>query len=206
MRLFFVAFYFTIFLISACSQQKQLSLKIEISNKTVEFGDTKLTKDSIGRIIYENQLFSGFLVQKDSNHNVIRSIPHYQGLIHGDWIDFFVDGSMKQKRSYLNGEKHGSHHGWYESGQLKFEYFFENGLSIGNHKAWYHDGSLYKDLNYKDGHEFGSQKMYRPDGKLRSNYVVRENGRAYGLAGLKRCSKIDGATEDIDPYTGKSNE
>ena len=41
-----------------------------------------------------------------------------------------------------------------------------------------------------------------PDGKYRSNYVITENGRKYGLVGLKRCKKIDGETENIDPYTG----
>ena len=41
--------------------------------------------------------------------------------------------------------------------------------------------------------------MWRPDGKYRANYVVRENGRSYGLTGLKRCKKIDGKNEVIDP-------
>ena len=75
-------------------------------------------------------------------------------------------------------------------------------MSQGTHKTWYRDGSLSSELNFKDGHEFGAQKVWRQDGKLKSNYVVRENGRRYGNLGLKRCKKLDGEDETIDPYRG----
>ena len=82
----------------------------------------------------------------------------------------------------------------------KFEYFFIKGLSEETHYQWYENGQLYSEINYLNGKPFGSTKIWRKDGKLRSNFVIRENGRRYGLAGIKRCTKINIKEEIIDPY------
>lgn len=189
-----------------CQQYSDHVTEVAIPSIVIEFGDSNLKKDSLSRIVYDGQPYSGILVTKDASGVIRKKQSYYQGVLYGDWIEYYGDGSVQQIRPYVAGKKHGQHKGWYTNGQLRFHYFFEHGLSVGNHKAWFADGSIYKDLNYKDGYEFGAQRMYRPDGKLRSNYVVRENGRAYGLVGLKRCSKIDTETENIDPYTGAIDE
>ena len=161
-----------------------------------------LRVDSAGRFLYADTLLSGFVTEHYANGVLKSRVGFYDGLKEGAAFWFYPSGDTAVVRKYRNGEKHGEHLGWYQNGQLKFQYFFENGLSTGRHKTWYVDGSPAKDQNYKAGREFGSQKVYRPDGKLRSNYVVRENGRKYGLVGLKRCAKLDSETGDFDPYKG----
>ena len=83
------------------------------------------------------------------------------------------------------------------------EYHFKNGMNVGNHKEWYQDGSPLQDRNYANGQPMGSQKVWRRDGKIRANFVIRENGKKYGLMGMKRCTKIDTKKQTLEPYKGK---
>ena len=53
---------------------------------------------------------------------------------------------------------------------------------------------LMQDRNYVNGKAMGAQKVWRKDGKIRANFVIRENGKKYGLMGMKRCTKIDAKT------------
>ena len=56
---------------------------------------------------------------------------------------------------------------------------------------YYRDLTKDRDIKESDGFSFtivlkpfGSTKVWRKDGKLRSNFVIRENGRRYGLAAV----------------------
>jgi antitoxin component YwqK of YwqJK toxin-antitoxin module len=176
---------------------------ISIPNVEIADHDEKLFMNSDGILLHNELPFSGFLIKKNSDGVLIEKIGYLNGSQAGDMLGFYENGAKKFIRPYLNGEKHGIHLGWYEDGTLRFLYQFENGLSEGNHKEWYEDGSIMQDFNFKDGKPFGSQKVWRKDGKIRGNYVVRENGRRYGLMGIKRCTKIDGEDERLDPYVGE---
>ena len=59
---------------------------------------------------------------------------------------------------------------------------------------------MFSEINYLKGKPFGLTRVWRKDGKLRSNFVIRENGRRYGLAGIKRCTKIDTKKQILEPY------
>ena len=155
-----------------------------------------------GRVLQDSTLFSGYIVAYQEGRLIART-GYLDGRQHGDMLLYYPDGSLKQRRPYVHGEKHGEHLGYHPSGQLAFKYYFVNGKSEGTHFEWYEDGHLRAEMNYADGYELGQQRVWRPDGKLRSNYITRENGRQYGMLGIKRCTKIDSETGDLDPYTGK---
>lgn len=189
----------------ACGQPDDLKHSvITIPEIYLEEGNGELNMDLQGKLNLSGKPYSGFLITKYSNGLIESKIGYYDGLMQGPHIKFFPSGDTAILRYYHLGEKQGMHQAWYENHQLRFQYFFDKGLSVGNHKSWYENGNLCMDMNYVEGQELGSQKMFRSDGKFRSNYVVRENGRKYGLVGLKRCAKIDGDTGDFDPY--KSTE
>jgi antitoxin component YwqK of YwqJK toxin-antitoxin module len=188
-----------------CGQSDDLYYhKMTIPERYIDASDKSLQLDSLGKLQLGDEIYSGFIVSKFQNGNLSSKIPYSDGLMEGYHIKYYEFGDTAILRYYLKGEKHGEHLAWYESGQLKFQYLFNKGLSVGNHKTWYINGNLSQDMNYVEGMELGAQKMYRSDGKLRSNYVVRENGRKYGLVGLKRCAKIDSESGAFDPY--KSTE
>lgn len=161
-----------------------------------------ITKKQSGDIHFNNLPFSGYLIRKHPNDTVSLKTGYFNGRQNGMMISYYENGSVRYERRYLNGEKHGLHVGFHRNGAKAFEYFFENGFSVRNHKEWYSNGQLASDMNYVNGKEFGRQQAWRLDGKVRSNYVVRENGRRYGLMGIKRCTKLDGVTQTVDPYKG----
>lgn len=177
-------------------------LNLEIPEVEVLEGDTRFSMSTDGTIYLDSMMFSGYMVTFYPDRSLKSKKSYYQGRLEGNFISYYPNGQIYSHRPYHLGEKHGEHLGYYEDGQLKFQSYFVNGFSQGTHKGWYPSGSLKKEMNYKDGKEFGAQKYWRSDGKMRSNYVVRENGRRYGMLGLKRCAKIDSETGDIDPYTG----
>ncbi|PIB37203.1 hypothetical protein BFP72_18210 [Reichenbachiella sp. 5M10] len=158
--------------------------------------------DHQGFSFLKDSLYSGYTIEKDRNGNLKKKSPYLNGKMEGTMIGYYPSGDTLYTRPYHLGEKHGIHRGYYPNGTLQFRYIFENGFSQGHHQEWYADGSQKMDLHYLDGKERGLQRVWRPDGKMKSNYVVRENGRKYGFLGLKRCSKIDSETQNIEPYTG----
>lgn len=160
-----------------------------------------LTRDRVGKLRYEGNLFSGYLVDYYSGGALKSKSAYSDGLQESVSYGYYPSGEIMYLRPYIEGEKQGIHIGYYPDGRKKFVYRFEAGLSIGNHREWYADGQLTRDLNYVNGQPFGPQKMWRSDGKIRSNYVIREDGRRYGLVGIKRCKNIDTEKERITRLT-----
>ncbi len=160
-----------------------------------------LSHDDEGRLYCDGTLFSGYVTAYYAN-GVPKSRHAYRnGLLEATSYGYYPSGETMYIRPYAEGEKHGEHLGFYPDGTKKFSYLFSRGYSIGNHKEWYASGQLAKELNYVNGQPFGPQKMWREDGKIRSNYVIREDGRRYGLVGLKRCKNIDTELEQISKLT-----
>ncbi|SNS99599.1 Antitoxin component YwqK of the YwqJK toxin-antitoxin module [Ekhidna lutea] len=162
-----------------------------------------ITKKQNGDVFYHDLPFSGYLVERYPNDSLSLKIGFYDGKQNGVMTSYYENGSIRYIRPYLNGEKHGKHVGFHKNGTKAFEYHFVDGFSEGNHKEWYDNRQPATDMNYVNGKEFGRQQAWRPDGKVRSNYIVRENGRRYGLMGIKRCTKLDGVTQSVDPYKGE---
>ena len=182
--------------------QPEMAQIPEIPDVFILDSDSMVKKQPTGEVLYHSQPFSGYLISYYKNDSVELKVGYLEGKQNGLMAAYYPSGKVMYERTYLAGEKHGIHTGFYESGQKKFEYIFVNGFSEDNHKKWYEDGSLMSSMNYLNGKEFGQQQVWRSDGKLRANYIVRENGRRYGMQGIKRCTKIDGETKTIDPYRG----
>ncbi|MBU2914919.1 toxin-antitoxin system YwqK family antitoxin [Reichenbachiella agariperforans] len=164
--------------------------------------ETDLTHDHRGVYYYGEKPFSGYAFELYENGEIKKESSYYEGKLEGNMIGYYSTGDTAYVRPYHLGEKQGDHLGFYPDGRPKFSYQFEQGLSEGIHRAWYPTGLLKMELNYQNGKEAGLQRVWRMDGKLKSNYVVKDNGRKYGMLGLKRCSKIDSETQNIDPYLG----
>ena len=163
--------------------------------------DPALSRDRQGILLYGGNRFSGYLVARYPEGTIKSRSAYLDGMQELESIGYYPTGEILFTRHYVRGEKNGEHLGFFPDGSLRFQYFFETGKGVGNHREWYENGQLAKDLNYVAGQPFGPQKMWRPDGKIRSNYVIREDGRRYGLVGLKRCKNMDTEKEEIAPLT-----
>ncbi|MEQ8905661.1 hypothetical protein [Ekhidna sp.] len=196
-------------LITGCMDSKDVmttpveETDIAVPEVNILVSDADVTKKQNGDVFYNDLPFSGYLIERYSNGILSLKIGYYDGRQNGMMTSYYENGDVRYIRPYRDGEKHGKHIGFHRNGTTSFEYYFVNGFSEGNHKEWFDDGQPATDMNYVNGKEFGRQQAWRPDGKVRSNYTVRENGRRYGLMGIKRCTKLDGATQSVDPYKGE---
>ena len=178
-------------------EQVKVADKIVIPEIEVDATDSTIQKTVDGITRY-GSLFSGSLLSFFDTGQ-LRSIARYNNGVKEDTTTaFYNNGKIRCKRYYHLGKKHGTHYGWYRNGAKQFEYNFEKGKSEGLHKSWYDTGERYALMNYVNGREFGAQKIWRRDGKIRANYVIRENGKKYGLLGMKRCKKVKIEDEQID--------
>ncbi|MCV9388580.1 toxin-antitoxin system YwqK family antitoxin [Reichenbachiella ulvae] len=169
----------------------------------ISVGHAELKKLKSGEYLFRGLPLSGYLLEHDQSGILRSRRGYFDGFLEGDYLLFYPSGDTAEWRNYSQGRKHGRHVGFHSNGNQKFEFFFDKGKAIGTHRQWYADGTSYMLENYNDaGKPFGLQRVWRPDGKLRSNFVVKEDGRSYGLVGLKRCTKIDSETKYIDPYEG----
>ena len=194
------------FLTSCAQPHEEISSQsIVIPNVEINISDSRIEKTLDGTIFVSGEPFSGYLLTLNPEGYLERRQSYFQGKLEGLSLIYFPNGQIKEQRTYKSGEKHGEHFGYYQNGQISFQYLFVDGFNEGNHREWFENGNLYADMNYKSGKEFGTQKIWREDGKLRANYIVRENGRRYGLQGIKRCTKLDGKTQTIDPYNESNN-
>lgn len=163
--------------------------------------ESDLTMNNHGEMIHIGRKFTGQSVSFHDNATVASRTTYSRGQLDGVSYLYYENGNLKERRYYRKGEKHGVHQGFFKNGQRSFIYRFCNGVSVGNHKAWYESGLLSHEFNFVNGQPRGVQRVWRPDGKLRSNYVIREDGRRYGLVGIKRCKNIDANAEKITPIT-----
>jgi len=177
----------------------------KISDFEVTRGDTQLGRIMTGIVTYDSGPFSGSIMEYHSNGQIKSKKQYWEGKRQGESSGYYEDGTVAHLRAYKKGEKHGTHIGWYPDGKMKFKYIFDDGLSTGTHFEWYADGHPFKQMNYEDGLELGSQKVWSMGRKMRANYVVRENGRKYGLVGLKRCTNINTKAETFDRITENTN-
>lgn len=194
-------------LLFQCSESvreiKSDAVLVEIPEVLVVSSNGNISKRRNGDVYYNGIPYSGYLIEYYLNDTLALKNGYFNGKLNGMSTAYYENGSTRYLRPYQDGEKHGTHIGFHKNGTKAFEYLFVKGFSEGNHKEWFNNGQLAADMNYVQGKELGTQRTWRPDGKLRSNYVVRENGRRYGLQGIKRCTKLDGVTKSVDPYKGR---
>lgn len=163
--------------------------------------DQRLYVRKDGLVEYNDILYSGYLESFFRNGQLKLRQGYIDGRPEGEHIKKDSTGQFLERRFYMNGEKHGNHTGWYPNGQKRFDYLFVQGRSEGCHRKWRENGDLWQEFNFEAGSQRGLQRVWRSDGKLRANYVVRENGRRYGMQGIKRCENIDTKKEQLSSLT-----
>ncbi len=132
------------------------------------------------------EIFPGFVVEEGKLYEVSGKSPYS-----GEVTDYFDDGSLKQYRTYDEGELiHTIHYykngkkrsevqhtvqgmimtSWYESGQIEEE--FTPGLI----RQWYENGQMKSRVALDDSREYhGDMKMWNENGELIAHEIY-ENG------------------------------
>lgn len=182
-----------VFCITACSDVEKAP-----SNAVVKNEMQKGFQMSEGVLYKDGLPFNGeqdgfFL---DSTLKVKRS--YLAGKLEGKSTSWFVKGEIAAIRTYHKGIKIGVHEGWWPNGHRKFIHPFDDqGRYNGTLKEWYPSGQIYREFNYKNGKENGSQKVWKSDGRIKANYTIK-NGERFGLMSLKYCGKVFNGTKSIE--------
>jgi MORN repeat variant len=135
--------------------------------------------------LLDGKPFSGQLQRVDSD-GAVALLPLDTGLLHGELVSRYRDGSLRGRGHYVRGQAHGLQRAWWPNGQLQSEQFFAGDRPHGSLRTWYASGQRYQEHHYVQGQESGPQRVWFEDQKLRANYEVR-NGRRYGSIGMMNC-------------------
>jgi hypothetical protein len=178
------------YLLMACTPQSKESKVLPtpvIPATTVVVGDS-LMQFNNGFWLYNNQPFSGTLVNYGPNKTIAAQQTFFNGKEQGWGVTFYSDGAIESKRYYTKGEKDSVHYGWWYNGNKRFEYHFKQGNYHGDFKEWYETGEPFKYIIYDNGTE-RKGLAWRRNGKLYLNYVM-QNGRRYGLINSGLCYSL----------------
>ncbi|MCH9633183.1 MAG: hypothetical protein S4CHLAM6_15360 [Chlamydiae bacterium] len=134
---------------------------------TVESNLPKVPKDftvtsSFTNLGYNLQLF------KDANGNVFQAHIELKGQLHGQWILYYLDGSIKSELYYKAGTLHGPSSFYSDKGKLISHSWYIDGKRHGKFKQFYLDGNPYSIQRYDMGMREGKQEYFYEDGNLKT--------------------------------------
>ncbi len=205
-----VVFYIIALVLISCSSEEKIesptvyqepSYEVTyypVGEKVVGDRDSTISFDrKTGFVRCDNKPYTGWLINHYHNGQLKSKVGYYNGIREDTSYGYHINGDLMYKRPYHEGKKHGKHIGWHEGGQKEYELYFYMGASEGTHYSWYKNGALQKEKHYQHGKQVGSQKTWYENGKIFTNYVVKENGRKYGLYSIKRCLRVDTEKENL---------
>lgn len=134
---------------------------------------------------YNGKLFTFF----ESTTDTLEIVSYLNGKEHGEWLKFYPNHQLRERRYFNNGQKTGQMLTWWENGKKQIDYYFLNDEYQGTCKEWNENGLLTKVMNYDKGYENGVQQWWYDNGKIKANYIIK-NGRRYGLLGTKNCVNV----------------
>ncbi|MBL55840.1 MAG: hypothetical protein CMP61_01505 [Flavobacteriales bacterium] len=149
---------------------------------------------------YYNYSPSGTLInkgKKNYNLNDKFGFKYIEGTkkgndFHGDYIIYWKNGKVKEKRVYEKGVRQGEHKEYYAWGELEVETNYKDDELHGLYKAYYDNGELYCEGHYFEGEEIGLWKFYHPNGNLKKTYYYSDGESIghhiyYSISGEKKA-------------------
>ena len=164
------------------------SLLVDVSkipSDTVSSENKKIKLDN-GIVYFDNKVFSGFVKESYDPTKVKAVFCFLNGKQHGETKSYFLNGKLKDSRTYKEGKSYGRQYGYWENGYQKFDFIYINDKREGLQKQWYESGQKYAFLTFKNDQEDGMQKAWRENGKPYINYEAKE-GHRYGLQKSNYC-------------------
>ena len=98
----------------------------------------------------------------------------------GYWEEYFSNGQLEYKGSYINGKEEGYWELYHENGKLYSKGEYKNGKEDGIWEDYYPDGNLHSKGSYKNGKRDGYWYEYWFNGKLYSKGLYK-NGKKSGI-------------------------
>lgn len=91
---------------------------------------------------YQDELFTGEIVETDRNGNVVGLKTLIDGRGHGPERIWFPSGQLKLEMMHKEGNPIGVSRSWYASGQIAEERVFDDRGFVIDSRRWHEDGSV----------------------------------------------------------------
>ena len=135
---------------------------------------------------YRGKLFSGYMVEKETNGRIVYTLPIMQGKEEGLATGIYNTGEKLLERNFVHGKKEGVFIQWWPNGHYRYVYHYNNNLYHGWQRVYFPDGKLRQESNYINGEEEGLQRVWNEQGELVSNYTIKDK-KLYGVIKVKSC-------------------
>ena len=137
---------------------KYLDLHITCPFKLPSFSDEDLAIKENFKII----------LKKDEKKNVIEKFFEKNKMIHGEYLTFYENGSLKSKNFYYKNFLHGPSIYYSKDNKILSESWFCYGKRQGKMNKFYKNGKIYSNESYKDDNFHKEQKYFYENGSLKS--------------------------------------
>ena len=121
----------------------------------------------LGKRNYRNGEFISFGDFYDENGNF--SLQNGTGSL----VEYFDNGSISFKGSYLNGKLHGNSLRYFSNGKLSIDANYSNGILNGIYQGYFESGSIREKTPYVNGKISGTVEYYHPNGKILGRDIFR---------------------------------
>ena len=172
------------FILFSCHSSNKKIIKAAPEIQVVQF-DKLLNKTSNGWM-YNGKTFSGYMVQKEMNGNIVYELPIINGKENGLAKGIYNTGEKLMERNFINGKREGIFKQWWPNGNFRYRFNYKNDVYDGKQYVFFADGKKRQTGNYTDGELDGLQSIWNEEGQLISNYTYR-NKKLYGIITVKNC-------------------
>ena len=111
------------------------------------------------------------------NNSLSAEYTYKEGVLHGDYTEYYPDGSKKSARHFVNGKAEGEFVEYAFDGTIESEVNYRNGVQHGPEIRYDRDGSIRSSVTFAEGKETGAKKQLFSDYELTANY---RNGKYDG--------------------------
>ena len=161
-------------------------------------GDARISKEIFfedlliknGKVTYKNELLNGhFIIYKSDRPGIAwRKGSYLQGLLDGQWVEYYEDGTISRVQEYKMGIPHLHSRYWYANGKKRAYYSLVNGHQHGDQWEWAPGGWLADYKKYEHG-KLLIHKIWRNNKQIYANYTIRDKSFV-GKGGEKLCRKV----------------
>lgn len=136
-------------------------------------GEYKLIKkhpDGSNRLIVNvlNGVKHGEFLEYAIDGTLLQKGYYVNGAEHGPWTIYYSNGKIKRELAFDRGEFHGDFKDYYESGAVERTYKFQYGEYEDTWISYYENGNIEVVTGHEAGKEHGRKEFYDPSGKFQA--------------------------------------
>lgn len=109
-----------------------------------------------------------------------RETNYKEGLLHGKYKLYMIDGTICQEIDYKDGKMNGKYLQYHPNGKIFRDCEVKDDKSNGITKIWYKNGQLMSEAEFKDDKANGKVKQYYENGQIAFDGEAKDGKRSEG--------------------------